>query len=416
VAKDSAARDALMTRLRQAFADGFDEVMGRVNPLEMGPPVGWPIKYRVSGDDAQEVRRLSYRMADIIAANPHATLVNYDWNETARAVRIEVNQDKARLLGVSSESLSRSINAVVTGRTVTQIRDSIYLIDVVARAAADERANLDTLRDLKITLDNGVSIPLGDVADLDYGLDEPFVWRRGTLPTITVQADVVGSTQAATVVKELASQVAALRAAAPPGYTIEVGGTVEESAKGQESVAAGLPMMAILMVTLLMIQLQSMQRTFLVISVAPLGLIGVVAAMVPTHTPMGFIAILGLIALTGMIIRNSVILIVQIDTHIAEGQHPWDAVIDATLHRTRPIMLTAMAAILGMIPIAREVFWGPMAYVIIGGLVSATLLTLFFLPALFVVWFRIREPQETLTGAEPKPKAPVSLDSAEAAS
>jgi multidrug efflux pump subunit AcrB len=216
------------------------------------------------------------------------------------------------------------------------------------------------------------------------------------------------------VVKELAGQVAVLRAAAPPGYTIEVGGTVEESAKGLVSVAAGLPMMTIIMVTLLMIQLQSMQRTFLVISVAPLGLIGVVAALVPTHTPMGFIAILGLIALIGMIIRNSVILIVQIDSHIAQGEHPWEAVVEATLHRTRPIMLTAMAAILGMIPIATEVFWGPMAYVIIGGLLSATLLTLFFLPALYAVWFRVREPQETSTGAEPK--APVAVGSAEAAS
>jgi multidrug efflux pump len=402
VAKGIEERDALIAKLNKIFADGFDELMGRVNPLGMGPPVSWPIEYRVSGDDAQEVRRLAYRIADVVRANPNTAIVNYNWNEMSRAIRIQVNQDKARLLGVSSESLSRAINAVVGGQTITQVRDSIYLIEVTGRALADERADLATLRDLKVTLDTGQSIALADVADLDYGLEEPLVWRRDRLPTITVQADIAGSTQAETVVKQLAEPIAALRAAALPGYTIAVGGAVEASEKGGGPVIAGMPMMIIVMVSLLMIQLQSMQRTFLVISVAPLGLIGVVAALLPTHTPMGFVAILGIIALAGMIIRNSVILITQIEVHIAEGQHPWDAVIDATLHRERPILLTAIAAILGMVPISREIFWGPMAFCVMGGLVAATLLTLLFLPALYVVWFRVREPEAGSLGVERK--------------
>jgi multidrug efflux pump len=311
----------------------------------------------------------------------------------SRTVRIQVNQDKARLLGISSEALSRAINSVVAGQTITQMRDSIYLIDVVARASADERASLTTLRDLKITLDNGQSIPLADVARLEYGLEDPLIWRRNRLPTITVQADLAGKAQAATVVDQLAPKMAALQATLPPGYRIEVGGTVEATAKGQNPVIAVVPMMLIVMVTTVMIQLQSMQRTFLVFSVAPMGVIGVVGALLPSHTPMGFVAILGIVALAGMIVRNSVILITQIETEIEAGHHPWNAVIDATMHRTRPILLTAAAAIMGMIPISRELFWGPMAFAVMGGLVSATVLTLWFLPALYVVWFRVREPK-----------------------
>jgi multidrug efflux pump subunit AcrB len=393
VAKGFDERDAVMTRLNRVFNEGFEELLGRVQPLGLGPPVSWPVEYRVSGDDPEEVRRLAYRVAEAVHGNPNAGHVNFNWIEMSRTVRIQVNQDKARLLGISSEALSRAINSVVAGQTITQMRDSIYLIDVVARASADERASLTTLRDLKITLDNGQSIPLADVARLEYGLEDPLIWRRNRLPTITVQADLAGKAQAATVVDQLAPKMAALQATLPPGYRIEVGGTVEATAKGQNPVIAVVPMMLIVMVTTVMIQLQSMQRTFLVFSVAPMGVIGVVGALLPSHTPMGFVAILGIVALAGMIVRNSVILITQIETEIEAGHHPWNAVIDATMHRTRPILLTAAAAIMGMIPISRELFWGPMAFAVMGGLVSATVLTLWFLPALYVVWFRVREPK-----------------------
>ena len=411
VTKGIEQRDALMAKLNRAFDQGFDGILGRVQSLGLGPPVSWPIEYRVSGDDPEQVRAFAYKVADAVRADPNAGHVNFNWNEMARAIRIQVNQDKARLLGVSSQALSQAINSVVAGTTVTQVRDSIYLIDLVARASAEERATLDTMRDLKITLANGRSIPLVDVAQLDYGLEEPLMWRRDRLPTITVQADMAGKVQPATVVKALAPTMAALRATMPPGYSIAVGGTVEASAKGQGPVLAVVPLMIIVMVTLVMVQLQSMQRTFLVFSVAPMGVIGVVGALLPSHTPMGFVAILGIVALAGMIVRNTVILITQIETEIAHGHHPWEAVIIATMHRTRPIALTAAAAITGMIPIAREIFWGPMAYSIMGGLIAATLLTLWFLPAFYVLWFRIREPKP---GEVPVARTPATLDHAHA--
>jgi multidrug efflux pump subunit AcrB len=282
---------------------------------------------------------------------------------------------------------------------ITQVRDSIYLSDLVARSPDEQRESLQTLRNLQVALDNGQTIPLSQVASVQYKLEQPSIWRRDLLPTITVQADVIPGIEAKTVNAQLAAPIAELEAKLPAGYTIEAGGTIEESANGLISIVAVFPIMIILMLTILMVQLQSFQKMFLVISVAPLGLIGVVMALLPTGTPMGFVAILGIIALSGMIIRNSVILIDQIDMDLARGLHPWNAVIDATTHRFRPILLTAAAASLGMIPIASEVFWGPMAYAVIGGLFVATLLTLLFLPALYVAWFRIKEPRK-----EPEPR------------
>jgi multidrug efflux pump subunit AcrB len=322
-----------------------------------------------------------------------------------KSLRVQVDQDRVRQLGVSSKSLAEALNAVTTGMVITQVRDSIYLTDLVARSVDEQRESLQTLRNLQVALDNGQTIPLSQVATVQYGLEQPVIWRRDLLPTITVQADVVPGIEAKTVNTQLAPALAELATKLPAGYKIEAGGTVEESAKGLRSIAVIFPMTIFLMLTILMVQLQSFQKMFLVISVAPLGLIGVVAALLPTGTPMGFVAILGIIALSGMIIRNSVILIDQIDMDIARGLHPWDAVIDATTNRFRPIVLTAAAASLGMIPIAPEVFWGPMAYAIIGGLFVATLLTLLFLPALYVAWFRVKEPiKERCVGVtEPRP-------------
>jgi multidrug efflux pump subunit AcrB len=253
--------------------------------------------------------------------------------------------------------------------------------------------SLSTIRALQVPLSNGKSVPLSQIASVDYGQEYPILWRRDRLPTVTVQADTVPGTQAATVAQALAPKIAALSASLPSGYHIAVGGSVEESAKAQASVIAALPLMLILILTVLMIQLQSFSQLFLVLSVAPLGLIGVVAALLLADKPLGFVALLGVLALTGMIIRNSVVLIHQIETEKAQGRHPWDAVIEASAHRFRPILLTAAAAILGMVPIAPTVFWGPMAYAIMGGLAVATLLTLIFLPALYVIWHRIKRPQ-----------------------
>jgi len=399
VTKGIKEREEVRARLQKALDNDFANLNSRISALELGPPVGWPLQYRVSGQTPDGTRDAAFLVAQTIGQNPNTRLINFDWNEPMKSLRVQVDQDLVRQLGVSSKSLADALNAVTSGMVVTQVRDSIYLSDLVARSPDEQRESLQTLRNLQVALDNGQTIPLRQVASVQYKLEQPSIWRRDLLPTITVQADVVPGIEAKTVNAQLAPALAELETKLPAGYTIETGGTVEESAKGLRSIALIFPMMIFLMLTILMVQLQSFQKMFLVISVAPLGLIGVVMALLPTGTPMGFVAILGIIALSGMIIRNSVILIDQIDMDMARGLHPWDAVIDATTNRFRPILLTAAAASLGMIPIASEVFWGPMAYAVIGGLFVATLLTLLFLPALYVAWFRIKEPRK-----EPEPR------------
>jgi multidrug efflux pump subunit AcrB len=393
VTKGVEQRERVKARLEHALATEFPSAVGRVYPLELGPPVGWPLQYRVSGPEPEQVRNIAFRVAQEIGSTAGAENVNYNWMEPARTVRIRVDQDQARLLGLSSQQLALSLNAVVSGVTATQVRSGIYLVDVLVRASADQRMSPSTIRMLQVPLPNGKSVPLSQIASVEYGQEYPIVWRRDRLPTVTVQADTVPGTQAATVVQELAPKIAALNASLPSGYDIAVGGTVEESSKAETSVVAALPLALIVLLTVLMIQLQSFSQLFLVLSVAPLGLLGVVAALLLADKPMGFVALLGVLALTGMIARNSVILVDQIETEKAHGRHPWDAVIEATAHRFRPILLTAAAAILGMIPIAPTIFWGPMAYAIMGGLAVATVLTLIFLPALYVIWFRIKRPQ-----------------------
>ena len=392
-AKNPEARAGLAARLRSQLEEDLPDATVRASPLEMGPPVGWPIKYRVVGSDPQRLRSLAQDLARTISGEPDLRAINFDWNEPIRTVRLTVDQDKARLVGVSSQDLGRFLDAAFSGATVTELRDAIYLIDVRVRADRHERADLDTLQGLQIPVAGGRNVPLGEIASVEYAFEQPIIWRRDRLPTLTVQADVRPGIQAATVVERLAPAVAAFTARLPRGYSIAVGGSVEESAKGQASVFAVVPIMVLLMLTVLMVQLQSFQRLFLVVSVAPLGLLGVVGAMLPTHTPMGFVAMLGCVALVGMIIRNSVILIDQIEHDIAAGLDKWEAVVGATCHRLRPILLTAAAAILAMIPIASEAFWRPMAFAIIGGLVAATLLTLLFLPVAYAAWFRIPQPR-----------------------
>jgi multidrug efflux pump len=391
VAKDIAARERLIAKLQRALDNDFPGAVTRIVPLELGPPVGWPVQYRISGPDLNEVRDAAFRLAQIVAGDARARQVNFDWIEPARKVRIRIDQDQARLLGLSSESVAAVLNSVMTGAAITQMRDGIFLVDVVVRANDEQRVSLSTLRNLQFALPNNRTVPLAQFATVEYEQEYPLIWRRDGVPTLTVQADVIEGASAEAVVASLAPAVARLKAGLPRAYDIEVGGTVEESARSQASVFAVVPAMLFITVTLLMIQLQSFSRLFLVLSVVPLSLIGVVAALLLFDKPIGFVAILGILALLGMIARNAVILIDQIENERAEGKSVWDAVIAGAMSRFRPIMLTAISTVLGLIPIAPTIFWGPMAYAIMGGLLVATLLTLVFLPAFYVLWFRAEE-------------------------
>jgi multidrug efflux pump subunit AcrB len=396
VTKSYELRDTVRDRLQRALEEQFPAVLSRVEPLQLGPPVDWPVQYRVGGPDIGKVRALADRVAALLQANPTTRTVNFNWYDMGRSVLVNVDQEKARLVGVTSEQVAGALNDLLSGRTVTQLRDDIYLVDVRGRAVDQDRRDLGSIRDLQLRLPNGKVAPLAQIAGFSYGLEEPVVWRRDRLPTITVQADVAPGIQAATVNQQLASAMGKIRASMPPGYRLEEGGAVEQSAKGQRSVLAVIPIMLILMLFVLMVQLQSVQKLAMVMLTAPLGLIGVTLALLVSHKPFGFVAMLGVFALTGMIIRNSVVLIAQIQANESAGLDRWHAIVDAAAHRLRPILLTAAAAVLGLMPIAGEVFWGPMAYAMMGGLLVATVLTLFFLPALYAMWYRVPvEPAHT---------------------
>ncbi|ABD08105.1 Acriflavin resistance protein [Rhodopseudomonas palustris HaA2] len=394
VAKSLKDRDRLKVELQAYLKKTFPGTDALVKLLDIGPPVGRPVQYRLSGPDIGHVRAFSRELAGIVAANPHLGDVVYDWMEPARVVKVDVLQDKARQLGVTSEDIASTLNGVVDGTSITQVRDDIYLVKVLGRANAAERGSIETLRNLQLSGSNGQSVPLAAVANFRYQLEQPTIWRRSRLPTITLKADIRDGVQPATVVAQLKAPIAEFSAKLPVGYSVAVGGSVEESGKSQSPIIAVVPVMLFAMATILMIQLQSFSRLFLVFAVAPLALIGVVAALLPSGAPLGFVAILGVLALVGILIRNSVILIVQIEHLREEGKPPWDAVVEATEHRMRPILLTAAAASLALIPIAREVFWGPMAFAMMGGIIVGTVLTLLFLPALYVAWFRIKMPEE----------------------
>ncbi len=390
VTKAIGVRDVVAERLRKIAASDFVGVDVFVHPLDLGPPVGRPVQYRLSGPDIQVLRAQALSLAGVMSADPHLDAPTFDWNEPGKVLRVDIAQDKARQLGISSTDVAAILNGIVGGTSITEIRDSIYLVDVVGRAGAGERDRIETLQSLQVPTSGGKVVPLLAFATLHYDLEQPIVWRRDRVPTITVRAALHDDTQPATVVAGLAPAIAAFTAALPDGFKLAVGGTVEESAKGQGPIATVVPLMLLAMALLIMVQLQSFQKLFLVVSVAPLGLIGVVAALLLSGKPMGFVAILGILALIGIIIRNSIILMTQIDEVLAEGKDRWTAVVEATQHRMRPILLTAAAASLGLVPIAPQIFWGPMAYAMIGGIVAATLLTLFFLPALYVTWYRVR--------------------------
>jgi multidrug efflux pump subunit AcrB len=401
VAKDVEARDRLKVKLEKLLADQFPSVVARVYPLELGPPVGWPVQYRVTGPDISKVREYSLQLGELVAKNPHAVNINYDWMEPARQLRIRIDQDEARLLGLSSQALANTLNTVISGVSITQVRDDIYLVDVIVRATDEQRVSISTLRNTAIPLPGGRTVPLSQFATFEYEQEYPLVWRRDRLPTLTVHADLRPGILPDSVVSALAPEIEAFSKSLPAGYRVDVGGTVEESAKSQASVVAVVPAMLLIMFTVLIFQLRSFQKLIIVLSVGPLGLIGVVLALLAFNRPLGFVAILGILALLGMITKNAVILLGQIDAEREAGKDVFNAVVDASSARFRPIMLTAISTVLGMIPIAPTVFWGPMAFAIMGGLLVATILTLIFLPTLYVTWFSLTEKRSENPSATP---------------
>jgi multidrug efflux pump len=387
-------RDAVAERLMSKLDNEFTLVRGRVNPLQNGPPVAYPVQFRVSGPDFAELRRIGAQLAEVMRANPNMVHVHLDWNELSKVVKLHIDQNKARLIGVASQDLSNVLNSILTGFSITDYRERDKLIEVLARAEPGERRSLEEIGSINVPTQSGKWIPLTQIATLSYGFEEGLIWRRNREPTITVQGDILGHIQAPVVSNQIDPALDAIREKLPAGYRIEVGGAIEESARGQESVNAVMPVMLLTVVTLLMLHLQSMQKTVLVLLTAPLGLIGVTLFLLVFQVPFGFVAMLGVIALSGMIMRNSIILVDQIDQDLQAGHSPWDAVVDSTVRRFRPILLTAAAAILAMIPLTQSNFWGPMAVAIMGGLLVATALTLLFLPALYAAWFRIRRPAQ----------------------
>ncbi|MBS1129892.1 MAG: Acriflavin resistance protein [Proteobacteria bacterium] len=390
VTRSVEAREALRGRLISLFEhDGFG-ARGNISRIENGPPVGYPVQYRVSGEDIMTLRKAAAQIAEVMRKNPELSNVNMDWSELSKSVEIEIDQDKARLLGVSSQDVAALLNMSLTGYTVTSFREGEKTIDVVLRGDRDERSHLSALADLAVPTRAGKSVPLSQVGHVKYGFEPGLIWRRDRLPTITVRGNLYGKIQPATVVDRIKPEIEAIQAGLPEGYRIATGGSVEESAKGSSSVIAGLPLFILAVITILMIQLQSISRVVMVLLTAPLGIIGIALFLLVFNQPFGFMALLGTIALFGMIMRNAVILVDQIEQDMAAGKARRDAIVESTVRRFRPIVLTAAAAVLAMIPLSRNDFFGPMAVAIMGGLIVATGLTLLFLPSLYAAWYKVK--------------------------
>jgi len=398
--KDIAARERVRAHLIERFETDFPGLRGRVTRLENGPPVGFPVQFRVSGEDPEMIKGYAREVAEVMRRNKSLTNVNLDWDEPSKVIRLSIDQDRARVLGVSTQDLSAFLQSSLRGQHVSTFREGTELIEMLLRGPGEERAQLSLLSSLAVPTSTGKTVPLSQIATLTFGYEDGIQWRRDRLPTITIRGDIYGKIQPPTVTSQILPELQPIKAKMPPGYLLEVGGTVEDSGRGQRSVAAGVPLFVLVVTTVLMIQLRSFARVALVWVTAPLGMIGVTLFLLIFNTPFGFVAMLGTIALSGMIMRNSIILVDQIDQDIDAGHSPWQAVVDATVRRFRPIVLTAAAAVLAMIPLTRSAFFGPMAVSIMGGLIVATALTILFLPALYATWFRVRRPE-----AYPSPSA-----------
>jgi len=385
------ARDALRAELTEIVAKDFPGVDAFIKLLEIGPPVGRPVQYRMSGTDIATLRDYARELAAIVATDQRLAGVVMDWNEPARVVRVDILQDKARQLGITARDIAAALDAIYDGTGITQLRDDAYLIDIIARGDDTARQSVEALAGLQLSATGGRTIPLRSVATFDYGTEQPVIHQRNRAPTISVKAAIATDDQPATIVSGLADKIAAFNDALPFGYKAEVGGSVEESAKSQAPIVAVVPLMMLIMLTLIMVQMQGFRLAFVVLCVAPLGLIGVVAALVPSGAPLGFVAILGVLALIGILIRNSIILVHEIEVLREKGRTAWDAVFEASDSRARPILLTAAAASLALIPISRQIFWGPMAYAMMGGIIAGTIITLVFVPALYLAVFKVRQ-------------------------
>jgi multidrug efflux pump subunit AcrB len=390
--KDLAEREALRKRLPALMATEFPEVRSRIKLLPNGPPVAYPVQFRVAGEEVAEVRRWADKAKEILGANPHMRGVNDNWNEAIKVLKLEVDQDKARALGVSSQSLAQASRTLLSGTTIGQYRESDKLIDIVLRQPPDDRRAITDIGNAYVPTASGRAVPLTQIAKISFGWEPGVLWREGRSYAVTVQGDVAEGVQGPTVTAQVWQQLQKLQEQMPVGYRIEVAGAAEESSKGQGSIAAGVPVMLFITFTLLMLQLQSFSRAMLVFLTGPLGIAGVAAALLIFNRPFGFVALLGVVALMGMIMRNSVILIDQIEQDRARGVPAWSAIIESAVRRFRPIALTAAAAVLAMVPLSRSGFWGPMAVAIMGGLVVATALTLLALPAMYAAWFRVQPP------------------------
>jgi len=401
VTKDLAARERVRARLERAIADGaVPEARARVDRFVFGPPVGFPVQFRVVGPDPMQVRAIAEKVRHVMAANPRTVDPHLDWGEQVKSIRLEVDQDRARALGLTPKEVAQMLQGLLSGFTITQYREGIEHIDVVARAVANERLELNQLPALTITTRHGIPVPLSQIARLHYEFEEPILWRRNRDLVLTARGDIVDGVQAPDVSNEVLAGLKDIKGALPYGYRIETGGSIEESVKANGALIAILPAMVVVMLALLMIQLQSFSRLALVFVTAPLGVIGATGALLVTNQPFGFVALLGLIALAGMIMRNTIILVDQIDQDIEAGHNRHQAIVDATVRRARPVLLTALAAILGMIPLATSIFWGPMAITIMGGLFVATALTLLVVPALYAIWFRVRVDEPFVSSRE----------------
>jgi multidrug efflux pump len=388
--KDLKQREELRVRLPSLLASEFPEVRGRVKLLPNGPPVPYPVQFRVVGVEADKVRLWADQAKEVLRANPGMRGVNDNWNEQIKVLRLDIDQDKARALGVTSQMIAQASRTILSGSTIGQYREGDKLIDIVLRQPLEERNAITDLGNAYLPTASGRSVPLTQIAKVNFGFEPGVMWREGRNYAVTIQGDVAEGLQGPTVTAQVWPALQDLATRMPPGYRIEIAGAVEESSKGQGSIAAGVPVMLFIIFTLLMLQLQSFSRSVLVFLTGPLGIAGVAAALLLLNRPFGFVALLGVIALMGMIMRNSVILIDQIEQDRARGVPAWDAIVESAVRRFRPIVLTAAAAVLAMIPLSRSVFWGPMAVAIMGGLIVATALTLLALPAMYAAWFRVK--------------------------
>jgi multidrug efflux pump subunit AcrB len=391
VSKDVKARERIKARLENAIAGGaLSEARVRVDRFNFGPPVGFPVQFRVIGPDAHKVREIAYQVRDVMGTDRRVVEPHLDWNEQAPFLKLVVDQDRVRALGMTPQDIAQSLSMLISGLPITTVRDGIEKVEVVARAVPSERLDLAHIGDLALYARNGVAVPLSQIAHVEYAHEEPILWRINRDMAITVRSDVIDGVQPPDVTNAIWPKLQSIRDGLEAAYRIEIGGAIEESQKGNASIFALFPVMIFAMLTILMFQLQSISRLILVFLTAPLGIIGASLGLNVANQPFGFVALLGLIALAGMIMRNAVILVDQIESDVNHGLARREAIVEATVRRARPVVLTALAAILAMIPLSRSAFWGPMAITIMGGLFVATFLTLLFLPSLYALWYRKR--------------------------